>query len=197
MNKAAKTKQYIIEKTAPIFNTKGYAVTSLSDITEATGLTKGSIYGNFSNKDEVVIEAFKHNVTQIKRKINQALNDGNTPKESLYNFVHFYRTYWERLLEIGGCALLNAAVEADDHLLFLKQAVQANFKAWQDRLTEVIKDGQLQGDFKQEIQAEDYAALLIILIEGGILLARTLTNKKHFDLALDRIILLIDTELSV
>jgi TetR/AcrR family transcriptional repressor of nem operon len=37
---------------------KGYSGTSMSDITAATGLTKGSIYGNFENKDEVAIAAF-------------------------------------------------------------------------------------------------------------------------------------------
>jgi AcrR family transcriptional regulator len=40
MSKAEKTKQFIIEKTATLFNTKGYISTSLSDITQATGLTK-------------------------------------------------------------------------------------------------------------------------------------------------------------
>ena len=53
MSKAEKTKEFIIEKSAPIFNKKGYAGTSLADIMEATNLTKGSIYGNFENKDEL------------------------------------------------------------------------------------------------------------------------------------------------
>lgn len=43
MNKAQRTRQFIVEKTAPIFNVKGYAGTSLADMTEATGLTKGSV----------------------------------------------------------------------------------------------------------------------------------------------------------
>ncbi|MBL7756118.1 MAG: TetR family transcriptional regulator, partial [Chitinophagaceae bacterium] len=47
--KAERTRQHIIEKAAPFFNKKGYADTSLSDITAATGLTKGAIYGNFEN----------------------------------------------------------------------------------------------------------------------------------------------------
>jgi TetR/AcrR family transcriptional repressor of nem operon len=61
MSKAEKTKQFIIEKTATLFNTKGYTSTSLSDITAVTGLTKGSIYGNFENKDDVALQAYKHN----------------------------------------------------------------------------------------------------------------------------------------
>ena len=41
MTKAEQTKAFIIERVAPIFNTKGYQGTSLADMTKATGLTKG------------------------------------------------------------------------------------------------------------------------------------------------------------
>ena len=61
MSKAERTKQFIVEKTAPIFNMKGYAGTSVNDMMAATGLTKGSIYGNFKNKDDVALAAFDHN----------------------------------------------------------------------------------------------------------------------------------------
>ena len=47
LTKAKRTRSYIISKVAPIFNKKGYSATSLIDMTSATGLTKGSIYGNF------------------------------------------------------------------------------------------------------------------------------------------------------
>ncbi|MCP2807331.1 TetR family transcriptional regulator, partial [Salmonella enterica subsp. enterica serovar Typhimurium] len=61
-SKAERTRQYIIDKAAPIFNKKGYAGTSLNDLIEATGLTKGAIYGNFENKDEIALEAFDYNL---------------------------------------------------------------------------------------------------------------------------------------
>ncbi|WP_144916166.1 TetR/AcrR family transcriptional regulator [Mucilaginibacter frigoritolerans] len=35
------TRDFILQKVAPLFNKKGYAGTSLSDLTDATGLTKG------------------------------------------------------------------------------------------------------------------------------------------------------------
>ena len=70
MSKAEETKAFIIEKIAPVFNKKGYAGTSLSDMTEATGLTKGSIYGNFSNKDEVALAAFDHNFSKVNAIIS-------------------------------------------------------------------------------------------------------------------------------
>ena len=73
MSKADKTKAFIIERTAPVFNAKGYAGTSISDLMDVTGLTKGSIYGNFENKDEVALAAFDYNfelvITYIKKKM--------------------------------------------------------------------------------------------------------------------------------
>jgi len=61
MTKAESTRLFIIERIAPVFNKKGYHGTSLADITEATGLTKGSIYGNFANKEEVAIAVYEYN----------------------------------------------------------------------------------------------------------------------------------------
>jgi len=74
MSKAEKTKQYIIEKTATLFNTKGYASSSLSDIITATGLSKGSIYGNFENKEQVALDVYHYNALSLKKRLAESLN---------------------------------------------------------------------------------------------------------------------------
>ena len=56
------TSDFILETVAPIFNRKGYAGTSLSDLTAATGLTKGAIYFNFK----------KINILETSRIIRQS-----------------------------------------------------------------------------------------------------------------------------
>jgi len=56
------TSDFILQRVAPIFNKQGYVGTSLSDLTEVTGLTKGAIYFNFKNKEELAVKAFKFNV---------------------------------------------------------------------------------------------------------------------------------------
>jgi len=57
ISKSDRTKKFIVEQTAAIFNEKGYAGTTITDLTNATKLTKGSIYGNFTNKDDVALAA--------------------------------------------------------------------------------------------------------------------------------------------
>src|SRR5688572_3708282 len=91
MNKAQRTRQLIVEKTAPVFNVKGYAGTSLSDMTEATGLTKGSVYGNFANKEEVALAAFDHNWRQAQDAVRAAMEKQRTSKAKLLALTGFYQ----------------------------------------------------------------------------------------------------------
>ncbi|WP_223608601.1 TetR/AcrR family transcriptional regulator [Chryseobacterium sp. OSA05B] len=198
MSKAEKTKQFIIEKTASLFNTKGYTSTSLSDITEATGLTKGSIYGNFGNKDEVALEVYKYNSSLLAKSMAKSLGDEfPTTIDKLNAFVNFYRKNWKAVFENGGCPLMNAATEADDTFPSLKKQVTQSFEGWIKKISSVIKDGKDNGAIHQTINADEYGSLFIMMVEGGILLAKTTEDEKYLHLALDRILLMIDKELKI
>ncbi|SHG35774.1 TetR/AcrR family transcriptional regulator [Chryseobacterium sp. OV279] len=198
MSKAEKTKQFIIEKTASLFNTKGYTSTSLSDITEATGLTKGSIYGNFGNKDEVALEVYKYNSSLLSKNMARSLGDEfPTTIDKLNAFVNFYRKNWKTVFENGGCPLMNAATEADDTFPSLKKQVTQSFEGWIKKIASVIKDGQDNGEIHQTIDSDEYGSLFIMMVEGGILLAKTTEEEKYLHMALDRILFMIDKELKI
>jgi AcrR family transcriptional regulator len=179
MNKAEKTKQFIVEKTAPLFNTKGYAGTSLSDMTEATGLTKGSIYGNFANKDEVALAAFDHNWKRVSGIIRQEMDKKDTIKEKLLVYVEVYENFLHLPFPTGGCPLLNTAIEADDtHPVLKKKACDA-ILSWKNQLIKLIEEGIRTGEFKGAIQPEPAALTMIAMIEGAIMIAK-LTGKLSY-----------------
>ncbi|ROH95875.1 TetR/AcrR family transcriptional regulator [Chryseobacterium daecheongense] len=198
MSKAEKTKQLIIEKTASLFNTKGYLATSLSDITQATGLTKGSIYGNFENKDEVAVEVYKYNSGVLGKNMARSFGDEfPTTLDKLHAFVAFYRKNWKAVFLNGGCPLMNAATEADDNFPTLKDQVKKSFEEWTSKIAAVISAGQKNKELNPKLNADEYAALFIMLIEGGILLSKTTGDEKYLQLALDRILIIIDHELTI
>ena len=197
MSKAEKTKQFIIEKTASLFNTKGYISTTLSDITEVTGLTKGSIYGNFENKDEVALEVYKYNARLLKQNMSRSFSE-EFPNviDKLRAFVAFYRKNWKPVFLNGGCPLMNAATEADDTFPDLKNQVKKSFEEWIIKISEVITQGQKVGELNENADAKEYASLFVMLIEGGILLSKTTGEEKFLNQALDRILRIIDKELN-
>lgn len=195
MSKAEKTRQFIIESTAELFNKKGYAGTSLAHISEATGLTKGSIYGNFANKDEVAKEVFLYNAKRLSSAIENQLSATMTTREKLIAFLDYYRNSWEHNFFRGGCPMMNTAIESDDTMPFLKTEVATSFANWSTKITGILEDGKSKNEIINSINASEYAYLFIMLIEGGILLSKTTNHPNHLYQALDRIIKIIDAEL--
>ena len=195
MSKADRTKAYIIEQVAPVFNKKGYASASLSDITAATGLTKGAIYGNFADKNEVSIEAFRHNVRQLDVELNGWVLRHSDPLDRLMAVFDYYRDHCESIFERGGCPILNAAVEADDHLPFLQPSVRHSIKGFALTISRLIREGQRHGAIEARADANQYAYTFIALLEGGIMLAKAMDDKALLYTALERIERIIIEEL--
>jgi TetR/AcrR family transcriptional regulator, transcriptional repressor for nem operon len=141
MSKADKTKEFIIERTASIFNTKGYAGTSLNDMTEVTGLTKGSIYGNFKNKDDVALEAFKYNFSIMSNLFSSEMEKRKTYREKLLVYPDVVGSFTESRFPKGGCPVLNTAVESDDTHPLLKQQTVFAFHRWKAKTVCCLRRG--------------------------------------------------------
>jgi len=192
MNKAARTKQFIIERVAPVFNKQGYAGTALSDIEVATGLSKGAIYGNFGNKDALALACFDHNIKPLQKGLIRAIASPGTAIDKLKASIDFYRNHFDEVAQSGGCPLMNTSTEADDTLPFLKEKVQQSIKNWQHELSSLVTEGKREGLVTAAIDADKFAISAIALIEGGILLAKAMDKASYFYQALDRLDELIE-----
>lgn len=181
MSKAERTRQFIIEKTAPVFNRKGYAGTSLNDMTTATGLTKGSIYGNFGNKDEVAIEAFHFNHKSISANFLNAISQKNTYKEKLLVYPTLYEDLFIKVIAFGGCPILNTATEADDTHPVLKEHANTAIENWKKNIVLLIEKGIEAGEFKaKDINPEQTALTIVASIEGAIMITKLSGKSNYF-----------------
>ncbi|GAB4021969.1 TetR/AcrR family transcriptional regulator [Spirosoma koreense] len=194
LSKAERTRRFIIEKTAPIFNTKGYAGTSLADLTEATGLTKGSIYGNFENKEEVALACFDYNFGKMYQAVGAEIAQASTYYEKLRVYVTFYHSFTRSAFLEGGCPILNTATEADDTNNLLKDKAAKALILWRKRLADLMKAGIEAGEFKPDIAIEQTALSIMALIEGGIMIAKVTNTPASLDKVLKTVEMLI-TEL--
>ncbi len=177
MVRSEQTRQFIIEKTASIFNKKGYTGTYLSDLTAATGLTKGSIYGNFKDKNEVALEAFKYNYNSVLETIRAHVGPYDRADEKLMAFLEAYKINHQVIFDNGGCAILNTSIDADDGNEILRNAVQKALMRWRNRLVEIIEDGIKNKELKP-IVADDFALKMIAIIEGSIMIAKVLNEPE-------------------
>ena len=166
------TKQLIIDKALPIFNTKGYNAASISDITNATGITKGAIYGNFKNKDEVATAAFEKGVQIVTSAIAYRIKKQKTAPAKLMAMLLYYEEYIQRSPIPGGCPVLNSSIEADDSLPFLRSKIIRSIALIKDSLVKIVNRGIQEGQIKKGIDAEEFAISFYATIEGAISLSR-------------------------
>jgi TetR/AcrR family transcriptional repressor of nem operon len=179
MSKAEKTREYIVEKTAPIFNMKGYAGTSLTDMTEATGLTKGSIYGNFANKDEVALAAFDHNAKKVNSIIRQEMDKHASIKDKLLVYVDVYENYLKFPFPAGGCPILNTAIDADDTHAILKQKACDAITSWKNSIIKLVDKGIALKEINKATNSEQVALTLIATMEGAIMISKV-TGRNNY-----------------
>ena len=197
LTKSEHTKQHILETVAPIFNKNGYAATSLSDITSATGLTKGAIYGNFKNKEELSIAAFKHNVKKLMALIAKQIEKSDAPIEKLYRIADFYRDYYSISKTYGGCPVLNVGVDANNQNSELLDKVRVVIERIQDQVATIIEDGIEAGEITTEINAMQYAKRIDSMIQGAVFMTYTMDDPFYMKDAMDQIDTMITNELKV
>jgi TetR/AcrR family transcriptional repressor of nem operon len=179
VTKAERTRQFIIERTADIFNIKGYAGTSLSDLTSATGLTKGGIYANFTSKEDVALAAFDYNHAQIIKLLKRKIDSASSIQQQIMAYAEVYDQYFDSQFPKGGCPLLNTAIEADDTNATLKEKSSAAILKWKENLIRLIFEGIKTGEFNETQDAEQNALSMIALIEGGMMIAKATNNPAY------------------
>lgn len=182
MTKAEKTRNFIVEKTAPIFNMKGYAGTSLNDITAATGLTKGSIYGNFANKDEVALAAFDYNLKNVSSTIDVEMNRQSSIKDKLLVYINIYQKFMDGSLSEGGCPVLNTAIDADDTHAELRGRVLKAVLDWKNKIAKLVKAGIASKEINPDQHPEQIALTIIAMVEGGIMISKLTSKTEYWNL---------------
>ena len=177
MKKGEITRQSIIEKSAPIFNTKGIAATAMSDIMEATKLSKGSLYVHFDNKDDLAAVVVDYTLEQGRLKLLAATNKHAGAKERLF-------AYFDQFIDsmhppvIGGCPMMNFGTEADDLNDAIRKRVNKSIETAQILIEDIIKKGIADGVFIPEWDYKEFAAMAFAMIEGGILINRVSGNNS-------------------
>ena len=172
LSKSDRTKLFIIEKSAPIFNKRGYAATSMADIQQATGLAKGGIYGNFKNKDEIALEAFDYSFNKLREALRFNIRQEVTSFGKLNAILEFYHNYSVSPVVEGGCVLMNTAIDTDDSIPFLKERARQGLKEMLGSLKHIIEKGIEHGEFSKKLNPLNEAELIFATIEGGIMMSK-------------------------
>ncbi len=177
--KAERTTAFIIETVAPVFNKHGYVGTSMSDLTEATALTKGALYGNFENKEALALAAFEYNSKMLLNTIDEQLAGDGSAIDRIFNLMDFYRNYNEYNEPMGGCPVLNVGVDSKHNNRMLSAAAKETISTIEGKIALVLENGANNGEFKLPVTPLQFAKQLYTMLQGAVAMSTMTGDHKY------------------
>jgi AcrR family transcriptional regulator len=166
------TKERILRKSGVLFNTQGYKATSISDITTATGLTKGAIYRHFKSKAALEKETLFHLSSLMFQKLRAHIKSASTAGDKLRAIFRYFESYITNPEVKGGCPLMNVAIEADDaHPSLRREAVKV-LDILRDSVITILKNGIRFNQIKPDTDTGFQSTLIIASLEGAIMMSK-------------------------
>ena len=177
--KAERTTFYIIETVAPIFNKHGYIGTSMSHLTDATGLTKGAIYGNFENKEALALASFEYLREFILNKVDEKLGVEGNSLDKILSFIRFYRQYDVFTLPLGGCPIVNISIDAQNNNKLLAAACKETVQEIEGKIALVLENGKKSNEIKLNVSPLQFAKQMYTIIQGAVTMGTITRDRKY------------------
>lgn len=187
MRKGQRTRRMIVERSAPMFNTRGYFGTSMSDLVRETGLEKGGIYNHFSGKEELALEAFDHAVGIMRERFRGALDGKEGAMERLFAVIDVLGGLADDPPVAGGCPILNTAIESDDTNPELKERAKGAMTDWQRLIGSITKRGVESGELPRKTDPYEMASVVTATLEGAVMLSRLYEDPSHMSRAVEHL----------
>lgn len=177
LTKAERTKQFILETAAPIFNQKGISGANIDDVLAAAKLTKGCLYGHFEGKEDLALQVVEHMLNTNGEKMLLTINKGKTAKAKVFAFLDFYKDPLNTYLK-GGCPIFNIAVESDDNFPVIKEKIAGVIRQGQELFVSVLTLGIKNGEFSNRLDPAIYAFKAVSAVEGAVVMCRAMNTAK-------------------
>ena len=177
------TRQRIVEAAMELFWLKGFGSTSVADILSRSQVNSGSLYYFFPGKQDVlvaVLEAYRDGIGRML--LEPAWAGVDDPVERVFALLALYRRALVETECTYGCPIGSLALELHEPDPPVRELMAANFSAWVEAV-----EGQLRtaaDRFPTGIDFRALAELVLNVMEGGVMQARTFRDVAHFDRAI-------------
>src|SRR6202050_2211345 len=165
LSASERTRERFLQAASREIYRSGFQSASLDTILTSARVTKGALYHHFKNKEAlgyaVVEEVISPNVRGTWVRPLQSVKD---PIDALIGIV---RRLSVRPKDVcGGCELNNLALEMSPLDAGFRKRLEIIFDAWREAAASVLREGQIKGSVRRDVEPTDAAGLLIAMVEG-------------------------------
>ena len=177
------TRQTIVIAAADLFRKQGYAATTMQQVAEVTGISKGNLTYHFPSKQALYEEVHRQVVDYLMERIlNRSFAEAPDARQAVAEMTRRLRRWF--LSDDGhfvGCIFTNLAIEtqhSDRAVGTLAMSALATFKTV---LAERFAEAQARGEIRTDRSAADIAQAFFWAYEGSLALSRAMNDPAEYD----------------
>ena len=155
-----------------VFWSRGYHATSLTDLLEGTGLSRGSLYKAFGDKKSLFLRALQCYAEAGLAELGDTLAAHGSAKAAIQAALTIYIPLSAGVAGRRGCMVMATAAEMLPHDPEVSARVQDTFRQIQGLLAAAVQRGQSTGEIPTHQAAHDIARFLVCQIEGMRLMGK-------------------------
>lgn len=181
--KSEDTQRRLVQHTARLLRTRGYAATGLSTIVAESGVPKGSLYHHFpGGKEQLAAASVRYSGSGIVAALHDLLSRTGDPVTAVRAFCDDYIAQLETSAFRKGCPLATIALEAAPEVDAVHEACASSFGEIIDLIAR-----ELEAHGVAREAAHQASTLTVAAIEGALLLAKARRDVEPLELIRDRV----------
>jgi TetR/AcrR family transcriptional repressor of nem operon len=162
-----------LDKAVDCFWQRGFAATSVRDLADSMGISGPSLYNAFGDKRSLFVSALEHYLDRSARQRMALLEKTQPGKEAIHSFLNGIVERSVKDRDRRGCFLINSALEVAPHDAELGAEISRRLGEIEGFFRRSIQAGQADGSIPGERNARDLARLLLGVLLGIRVLARS------------------------
>jgi AcrR family transcriptional regulator len=143
-------KERLLRVATRLFARHGFEGTSVQDIVDAAGVTKGAMYHYYGSKDDLLYEVYHQLLTMQTTRLSEIVKGSGTPEE--------------RLRAAAVDVVVSSLDHLDDMIVFFRSLhmlpddrqtqVRAERRAYHDQFRALVEEGMADGTFSSAVPAD-------------------------------------------
>ena len=156
-----------------VFRARGYHGTSVQDLTEGTGLARGSLYKAFHDKQSLFLAALEHYTAASLQRIRDNLAQPGPARAAIRETLMGYARRAATAQGRQGCLITAAAMEMMPGDVEVSIVITRMFRHMQNLFAAAVARGQAAGEIPGDYDAQAIGRLLVCTIQGLRVLGKT------------------------
>ncbi|HED34805.1 MAG TPA: TetR/AcrR family transcriptional regulator [Gammaproteobacteria bacterium] len=158
--------QQVLNEAMQLFWLKGYANTSIKDLTEVTRLQPGSLYGAFKNKQGLFKEALDSYFDTVYSEVSKILLSEEDGLQRIRQFFEYVISNMERDEATKSCLMVNTLLELPANDEIISHRLNIMFGKIEALFNQALIDAQKNGTLAAEAEPESMAKMLMSSLMG-------------------------------